>query len=74
MNEAGYSVYAMDHRGSSPFENSPVGHGQSDGYRNYINSMRDVIGDACDFITFIHNSRPTLPVFVMVRLYVPAPQ
>lgn len=74
MNEAGYSVYATDHRGSSPFESSPIGHGQSDGYRNYINSMRDVIGDACDFITFIHNSRPTLPVFVMVRLYFPAPQ
>ena len=29
--------------------------------------MNDVIGDACDFITSIHNARPTLPVFVMVR-------
>ena len=43
-----------------------LGHGQSDGYRNYINCMNDVIGDACDFITSIHNARPTLPVFVMV--------
>ena len=43
-----------------------LGHGQCDGYRNYINSMNDVIGDACDFITSIHNARPTLPVFVMV--------
>lgn len=36
--------------------------------------MRDVIEDACDFITFIHNSRPTLPVFVMVLLRFTSPQ
>ena len=74
MNEAGFSVYAMDHRGLSSLGHSHIGHGQSDGYRNYINSMRDVIEDACDFITFIHNSRPTLPVFVMVLLCFTSPQ
>ena len=52
----GFEVFAMDHRG----------HGRSDGYRNYINSMSDVIQDNCDFLESIHSLSPSLPVFVMV--------
>ena len=52
-------MFALDHRG----------HGQSDGYRNYINSMEDVIQDHCDFLEFQHAKRPSLPVLVMVSDY-----
>ena len=40
LTSQGFEVFAMDHRG----------HGRSDGYRNYINSMSDVIQDNCDFL------------------------
>ena len=42
------------------------GHGRSDGYRNYINNMQDLVQDICDFAHYIHKKRPELPVFVMV--------
>ena len=43
-----------------------IGHGRSDGYRNYINSMRDVVQDVCDFVRFIHKQRVDVPIFIMV--------
>lgn len=58
LTSRGFEVYAMDHRG----------HGRSDGYRNYINSMSDVIQDNCDFLEYIHSLNPSLPVFVMVTI------
>ena len=67
FNDAGFEVYAMDHRGNNLlFYIEWIGHGRSDGYRNYINSMNSVIQDQCDFIEYIHNQRPELPIFVMV--------
>lgn len=56
----GIEIYALDHRG----------HGRSDGYRNYINSMSDVIQDCCDFLEYIHNLHPSLPIIVMVDSFV----
>ena len=70
FNDAGYEVYAMDHRGNSVFlQSKRVGHGQSDGYRNYLNSMHSVIQDQCDFVEFIHNQRPSIPIIIMVHIH-----
>ena len=45
-----------------------IGHGQSDGYRNYLKSMDNVIQDQCDFVESIHQKRPSIPIFIMVKL------
>ena len=45
-----------------------IGHGQSDGYRNYLKSMDNVIQDQCDFVESIHQKRPSIPIFIMVQL------
>ena len=55
LTDAGYGVYALDHRG----------HGKSDGKRTYVKSYADYQRDILQFRRLVEQQHPGLPLFVI---------
>ena len=55
LNDAGYAVHALDHRG----------HGRSDGTRVYVKSYDEFMADLIQFRGLIERRHPGLPLFVL---------
>lgn len=55
LNEAGYAVHALDHRG----------HGRSDGTRVYVKSYDEFMADLIQFRGVVERRHPGLPLFVL---------